>query len=318
MTRVLVWLLVLAPLSAGTRTSSRGDARQTIVATSRRADGLLAFSAEGDIYAVRADGTALTRLTTDPAADFDPTWAPDGRHLAFRTARDGNDEIYVIDADGSHQRNLTHDPAADWSPAWSPDGTRLAYATFAFGGRSPGGPYTDIAVINPDGTGRKRLTTAHGEYPAWSPDGRQIAFTSGRAGSYDIWVMDADGTDQHPLTTDPAYESSATWAPDGTEIAFDAERGPGSDAETGIGPDFDLWVMRADGTGQAHLTTDPATEDRFPAWGPDGRLAFSRDGVLMLMDGDGRGLAPLPGPLHGQFAAWAPAPTTQAQVGRGG
>ena len=71
----------------------------------------------------------MRRLTTSPAADLSPTWAPDGRRLAFRSDRDGNDEIYVMDADGSGQHNLTRNPASDYSPAGSPDGRQIAFAT---------------------------------------------------------------------------------------------------------------------------------------------------------------------------------------------
>jgi len=138
-----------------------------------------------------AGAAAVIRLTTDPATDFDPTWSPDGTRIAFRSQRDGNDEIYVMNADGTCQINLTNDPADDWSPAWSPDGTRIVFAHF-FDGNS----YSDIAVINTDGTGLKRITTSSGEYPAWSPDGTQIAFASARAGNYDIYAMNADGSAQ--------------------------------------------------------------------------------------------------------------------------
>src|SRR5438093_272252 len=138
MARVTACLFVLGSLVAAAIVAPapyRAHAGDAPAATplAAGASGRLAFSAEGDVYAVDADGTGLTRLTTDPADDFDPTWSPDGRQIAFRTTRDGNDEIYVMDADGSHQRNLTNDPADDWSPAWSPDGTRIAYAIFRYG-----------------------------------------------------------------------------------------------------------------------------------------------------------------------------------------
>ncbi len=294
--------------STTTATSSGGT---PAVSAAISASGRLAFSSgrdgNGDIYSVSADGTGETRLTTNPADDFDPTWSPDGTQIAFRTTRYGNDEIYVMDADGSNQRNLTNDPSGDWSPAWSPDGRTIAYATFAFGGAFGGGPYTDIAVIDVDGTGRTRLTDAHGEYPDWSPDGTRIAFTSGRDGSYDIWVMDADGGNQVNLTGNPAYESSAAWSPDGTNIVFDAEWNEAADdGESGIGFDFELIVMDADGVNQTPLTWDAASEDRFPVWGPDGQIAFNRNGVLFLVDGVGSEPVPVPGRIDGQFPAWRP------------
>jgi TolB protein len=54
-------------------------------------------------------------------------WSPDGRHIAFRSTRDGNVELYVMRADGSAQRRLTNSQAAERRFAWSPDGRNLAF-----------------------------------------------------------------------------------------------------------------------------------------------------------------------------------------------
>jgi len=234
-----------------------------------------------DIFSFEAkNASAIWHLTNDAAADLDPTWSPDGNRIAFRSQRDGNDEIYVMNADGSCQTNLTDDPENELSPAWSPDGKRIAFARFF-----DGNPRADIAVINLDGSGFQRLTHAGGEYPAWSPNGTQIAFASARDGNYEIYVMNADGTNQTRLTNNPAYDMSPAWSPDGKRIAFDTQRDFYPPKETGIGPEFEIHVMNADGSGDVRLTNNQA-EDRFPAWGPTG-LAFTHDGRLFVMNPDG-------------------------------
>jgi TolB protein len=69
---------------------------------------------------MNADGTKVTRLTDDPAADVDPAWSPDGTKIAFSSGRDENPKIYVMNADGTGVAPLTDDPAFDVTPRWSP------------------------------------------------------------------------------------------------------------------------------------------------------------------------------------------------------
>jgi len=92
--------------------------------------GKIVYSFNDDIYVMQANGTEPTRLTDNPAADFDPVWSPDGTQIAFRSHRDGDEEIYIMQADGSEQTNLTNHPQGDFSPAWSPDGSQLAFVGY--------------------------------------------------------------------------------------------------------------------------------------------------------------------------------------------
>lgn len=235
-----------------------------------------------DIYVGRLDAWDVVRLTTDPGRDFDPAWSPDGRMIAFRSTRDGHDEIYVMNTDGSCQRNLTESDADSWSPAWSPDGRQIAIAHFFDGPSQP----QDIAVINVDGSGLERLTTAHGEYPSWSPDGRQLAFASFRDGNYEIYVMNADGSGQQNISRNPAYDMAPSWSPGGLEVAYDTQRDHEQPTQVGIGPEFEIHVMRADGSMDRAITVDDH-EDRFPTWLADGRLVWSKEGTVWVADADG-------------------------------
>jgi Tol biopolymer transport system component len=131
-----------------------------------------------------------------------------------------------------------------------------------------------IYAMNADGGRQKRLsedkgepTSARGLFfqvdPAWSPDGRKIAFASRRAGTLDIYVMNADGTGTRRLTSSKARDAHPTWSPDGRRIAFERD---------GI----DIYVMRADAGGLRRIS-GPAASEFQPAWSPDGRfIAYVR------------------------------------------
>ena len=68
-------------------------------------------SSDADVYVIDVDGSGERRLTNSPGLDGFPAWSPDGKRIAFVSARDnGNCEIYVIDADGSGQERLTRTP----------------------------------------------------------------------------------------------------------------------------------------------------------------------------------------------------------------
>jgi Tol biopolymer transport system component len=183
-------------------------------------------------------------------------------------------------------------------PDFSPDGSKIV-----FSGRLPGMATADVFAINTDGTGMVRLTTDPGvdRYAAYSPDGTKIAFNSNRSGIEQVWLMNADGTDQHQLTFDLASKGQLPdWSPDGTRIAYES-------FATGGG---DIYVMDADGSHPARLTTD-AAEDFAPAWSPDEtKIAFaSRRGggiTVYVMNADGSGQHAIsPGGI--QFApSWQP------------
>ena len=164
-------------------------------------------------------------------------------------------------------------------------GAALTLALVACGGEGPA-PRPDLVVVstrdgdyaiyalNADGGRQVRLTEEAGDAssprglffqmePAWSPDGRRIAFASKRGGTFDIYVMNADGTGTTRLTSTKEDDSHPTWSGDGQRIAF--ARSPG-----------DIVVMRADGSG-ARRISDPSLEEVDPAWSPDGsRIAYTR------------------------------------------
>jgi hypothetical protein len=111
------------------------------------------------LYIMDENGANPTRLTTD-ASDNAPAWSPDGRRVAFMSARDGNWEVYVVDLANPKPRRLTTNPANDGLPAWSPNGQRIAFL-------SDRGDIWAIHLMNPDGSGQRQLVPTGGTYEDW-------------------------------------------------------------------------------------------------------------------------------------------------------
>jgi Tol biopolymer transport system component len=69
---------------------------------------------------MNADGSEETRLTEVAEDDLDPSWARDGKHIAFESYRDGNWELYLLNLDTMAQTRMTNHPVRDASADWSP------------------------------------------------------------------------------------------------------------------------------------------------------------------------------------------------------
>lgn len=129
---------------------------------------------------------------------------------------------------------------------------------------------SDIYLVDPTGTEAVVRLTEGSEWnvsPVWSPDRSRIAFASTRdkrgGNVFELYVMNADGSEQTRLTRGGAGLSSFVWSPDGTRIAFARAGG--------------LFVANADGSGERRLTDAPRSHFRgvpnsnYPhAWSPDG------------------------------------------------
>jgi Tol biopolymer transport system component len=142
--------------------------------------------------------------------------------------------------------------------------------------------------MNADGSGLVNLTNAPASddfFPKWSADGTQIGFTSARDGNAEIYLMNADGSNQTRLTKNAGDDVHPRWSPDGTKIVFVYGFGDGR---------YEIYLMNADGSNQTPLTDSPGPLDNnFGArWSADGmQIIFwsERDGnaELYAMNADG-------------------------------
>jgi TolB protein len=249
-------LFVASPNGAGARDITPAGIKD-VQGAAWSADGRrIAISAiaendhDPEIFVLSADGTILRRLTNNHLSDRQPTWSPDGRRLAFASARTGLFQIYSMRADGSRQRRLTHQNEDCETPAWSPNG-RWIVCSCQLG-------YWKLVRMRPDGSGERRLLPGYPlteSSPSWTPDGL-IVFSRGAksARGRGIFSVRADGTGLRRIRAkggDPAP------SPDGRQIAF---------AWMPDGANQELFVMRRDGTGVRQITATNGVMESGPDW----------------------------------------------------
>jgi Tol biopolymer transport system component len=219
----------------------------------------------GGIYAINADGSGERLLLSSGVARA-PVWSPDGTQIAFYFETEGmtapnrmcmGDEcrtmpghlqtewhVGVVDVADRY----LHQPYVDrfsFSPTWSADGEWLVYD----GGDSGATPSElhGLCLTTVEGPNNSVLTgNTNDHYPVWSPDGTRIAFMHWQHDHWEIYIMNADGGDRHPLTSSSNYVKprpnnvSPAWSPDGQQIVFLSDRSG----------EWEFYVMDADGSHQ--------------------------------------------------------------------
>jgi Tol biopolymer transport system component len=215
-----------------------------------------------DIYTADRDGSHLKRLTNFGVYTAEGTLSPDGRTIVFTSLKGGDLDIYTMGVDGSNLRQLTNTAGYDGGPFFSPDGKQIVYRAY-----HP----TDSAEL--------------AEYRSL------LAQHIVRPNKMEIWLMQADGSNQHQITHLGGANFAPFFTPDGRRIIFSSNyrnpRGPGA-------RNFDLYLIDPDGSNLEQVTTNPEF-DGFPQFSPDGR---------QLVWESGRN-AP-PGELNVFLADWRP------------
>ncbi|HSR34877.1 MAG TPA: hypothetical protein VLY63_30275, partial [Anaerolineae bacterium] len=195
---------------------------------------------------VKPDGADLREIT-DFLEDGQPDWSPDGQSLAFASYRHGDKQyrLYVMDevpfAGGKVEgRTLNYGPddIRGQMPSWTSDG-RIVYRGCNL--ESPrnecSGTGLYIASIAPGPQTPKQLTD-HPEDTAPAVYGNQVAFMSNRDGTWEIYIMNIDGSGLKRLTNNAANDGLPTWSPNGQTIAFVSNQGGA----------WAVWAMSPDGS----------------------------------------------------------------------
>ncbi len=188
-----------------------------------------------DLYVADSSGKGARRITTNPRYDAEGTLSPDGKTIVFTSLQGGDLNIYTMNVDGTQVRQLTHTLGYDGGPFFSPDGKHIVYRAM------------------------------HPQTAQDSSDYRSLLERNlVRPTFMEIWVMDADGSNQRQVAHLGGANFAPFFHPDGRRIIF------ASNHKNPRSRNFDLYLIEMDGTGLEQVTTN-AEFDAFPMFSPDGR-----------------------------------------------
>jgi len=229
-----------SPRPTSTRVLPTPTSTATLVPTpAGGGSGQIAFASDRSgttqIWLVNIDGSGeATQITNMPEGSCQPAWSPDGMRLVFISPCSKNEDSYpgaglfLIKVDGSGLTPLPTVPGGDYDPAWSPDGNFIAFTSL----RNSGRPRIHAIDLRDDTVTRLSGQYSYDRQPAWSPDGKRIAFVTTQKGPYQIWTMNADGSNPQIFTRSAdARNNHPVWSLDGELILFtqvDSGGGPPS------------------------------------------------------------------------------------------
>lgn len=188
-----------------------------------------------DIYTANRDGSSMRRLTNYNVYTAEGVLSPDGRRIVFTSLKDGDLDIYTMNVDGTDVRRLTTTPGYDGGPWWSPDGSKIVYRAWH--------PPDSAGLADYKGLLAQRMV---------------------RPSRMELWVMNADGSNQRQITNLGGANFGPSWTPDGRRIVFSSNyKNPRS-------RNFELFLVNLDGTGLEQITNH-VEFDGFPMFSPDGK-----------------------------------------------
>ncbi len=186
------------------------------------------------IYVSDLKTGAVTPLSVSSGYDAEATVAPDGSRIVFTSTRDGDIEIYSMNLDGSDVKRLTFAEGYDGGPVFSPDSQRIAYRAHH--------------PTDPEKLKEYRDLLARGLVEPTEME---------------LFVMNKDGSDQHPITHHGASNFAPFFSHDGQHVIFSSNLGDPQRRS------FELFMIRDDGTELQQLTFDTGFSS-FPMLSPDG------------------------------------------------
>jgi TolB protein len=195
-----------------------------------------------DIYTSKPDGSDIKPLTRSAGYDAEATVSPNGKKIIFTSTRDGDLDLYSMDKNGKNVKRLTTELGYDGGAFFSPDGKQIVYRSYH--------PTTAAEIARY----KERLSQNLIEPTV-----------------FEVWIMNADGTNKRQVTKLGAASFAPFFTPDGKRIIFCTNHFASDQRKR----NFDLALINTDGTGLERVTFEE-TFDGFPMFSPDGKkLVFA-------------------------------------------
>jgi len=205
---------------------------------------------------------------TIPGSEYNAVVSPDGNLMVFVSERQGIPQLYLrrlnVPLRGYASPITNYDrPCNVETPSWSADGRNLFWVTNCTGNFQIYRAdiqfyhiddlfaYTELRSIR-----NLSNNTVNDRFARVSPDGKTIAFTSDRDGNWEIYVMNADGSNVRRLTNHPGVDEAPTWSPDGRQLAFASDRDG----------DFEIYILNVSDGVVVQQVTQNTAQDRWPLW----------------------------------------------------
>lgn len=238
----------------------------------------MVFTAEGDLWVCKTDGSGIRRLTSHPGDEYRARFSPDGQSIAFTGAYDGNSDLYVVPVSGGEPRRLTWHPMPDLSITWTPDGESLIFVSFRHHAHfSP-----ELFKVPAAGGDIEKMPLGRANDLDIDPISGRYAFTRNWGGGTwkryrggtapEIWTGDPGREDYRQVTNFDGVDLSPMWH--GGRVYFLSDQGGTAN----------IWSMKPDGSDRKRHTEYDRWDVRHASMGTGGQIVFTLAGDIHLFD----------------------------------
>lgn len=268
-----------------------GDTPKWLVTPRISPDGTqIAFSYQGVLYVVPANGGLARALTTGKDYAAHPVWSPKGDKIAFASDRFGNFDIFTINVDGTNLRRITLLSASEIPQSFTPNGDSIVYAASYLGSNTSaafvGRWNNPLYRVSVNGGAEKLLLPAPAQNVSYAPDGKSFIFEQRTSvenefrkhhtssASRDIWMYTPATRSLTTIVKRPGEDRCPRFAPDGKSFYFLSERDGGS---------FNVYEQPVSGGEAVRITQFEKLPVRALSVANNGKFCFSYDGEIYTM-----------------------------------